>query len=62
MKITSGNKNDMEEKRLVSFERGTKIANENKLKFFETSAKENVNIELAVKTVGNYFNIKITKS
>ena len=42
----------------MSFERGSKIADDYKLKFFETSAKENVNIELAVKTVGTYTLLK----
>jgi len=42
-----GNKCDMEDKRLISEERGRKVAEENGIKFFETSAKENINIEIA---------------
>ena len=41
----------MEEKRLISKERGEKVAEENGIKFYETSAKENVNIEHAFITV-----------
>jgi len=37
----------MEDKRLISEERGRKVAEENGIKFFETSAKENINIEIA---------------
>ncbi|CAG5091559.1 Oidioi.mRNA.OKI2018_I69.PAR.g13132.t1.cds [Oikopleura dioica] len=46
-----GNKCDMEDKRLISEERGKKVAEENGIKFFETSAKENINIELAFNTL-----------
>lgn len=46
-----GNKCDMEDKRLISEERGKKIAEENGIKFFETSAKENINIEIAFNTL-----------
>ena len=41
----------MEDKRLISEERGKKVAEENGIKFFETSAKENINIEIAFNTV-----------
>jgi len=47
----SGNKCDMEDKRLISEERGRKVAEENGIKFFETSAKENINIEIAFNSV-----------
>lgn len=46
-----GNKCDMEDKRLISEERGRKVAEENGIKFFETSAKENINIEIAFNTL-----------
>ena len=46
-----GNKCDMEEKRMISKERGEKVAEENSIKFYETSAKDNVNIETAFITV-----------
>ena len=42
-----GNKCDMEEKRVISKERGESIARENGVRFLETSAKTNVNIERA---------------
>ena len=41
----------MEEKRLISKEHGKKFAEENGMKFYETSAKENFNIEHALITV-----------
>ena len=42
-----GNKCDMDDKRVISKERGETIARENGVKFLETSAKTNVNIERA---------------
>ena len=45
----------MEEKRMISKERGEKVAEENGIKFYETSAKDNVNIEHAFITVTSYF-------
>jgi len=42
-----GNKADMEDKRVVSKERGEAIAREHNIKFLETSAKTNINIETA---------------
>ena len=47
----------MEEKRLISKERGEKVAEENGIKFYETSAKENVNIEHAFITVSTQFDL-----
>ena len=50
----------MEEKRLISKERGEKVAEENGIKFYETSAKENVNIEhafITVKYLTHFFGI-----
>jgi len=46
-KMLLGNKCDMEEKRIISKERGETIAREHGIKFFETSAKSNINIETA---------------
>jgi len=46
-KMILANKCDMEEKRVISKERGESIARENGVRFLETSAKTNVNIERA---------------
>ncbi len=42
-----GNKCDVEDKRAVSKERGEMIAAEHGIRFLETSAKANINIERA---------------
>ncbi|CDW54981.1 Ras protein Rab 10 [Trichuris trichiura] len=42
-----GNKCDMEEKRMVSKERGEQIALEHRIRFLETSAKDKTNIDKA---------------
>ena len=44
-KILVGNKNDLEKDRKVIFEKGKEFANLHGMKFFETSAKENINVE-----------------
>lgn len=46
-KMILGNKCDMEDKRVIAKERGESIAKENGIRFLETSAKTNVNIEKA---------------
>jgi Ras-related protein Rab-3C len=43
--ILVGNKCDCSEERVVSFERGRQLADQLGLEFFETSAKENVNVK-----------------
>lgn len=43
--ILVGNKCDMEDDRVVSFERGKQLADQLGLEFFETSAKENINVK-----------------
>ena len=43
----------MDDKRLISEERGRNVAEENGIKFFETSAKDNINIEQAFITVSS---------
>jgi small GTP-binding protein len=42
--VLIGNKSDLNDKRQVSIEEGKKVADENNMIFFETSAKDNVNI------------------
>ncbi|KAK3729803.1 hypothetical protein QZH41_013333 [Actinostola sp. cb2023] len=46
-KMILGNKCDMDDRRIVSKERGDQIAREHGIRFLETSAKANVNIEQA---------------
>lgn len=43
--VLVGNKNDLEDERIVSFERGKQLADQLGLEFFETSAKENINVK-----------------
>ena len=50
-KILVGNKKDLEDKRKVSFEQGKNFAEVNGMKFFETSAKESINVEEAFLTM-----------
>jgi len=51
-KILIGNKCDVDPAdRRVSLEQGRKLAEEYRIKFFETSAKENVNVDEAFYTV-----------
>ncbi|CAD6196179.1 unnamed protein product [Caenorhabditis auriculariae] len=47
VKMLLGNKCDMTERRVVSRERGEKIAADHNIKFLETSAKMNVHIDTA---------------
>lgn len=42
-----GNKCDMTDRRVVSKERGEKIAIDHQIRFLETSAKANINIDKA---------------
>lgn len=42
-----GNKCDMVDRRMISRERGEQIANEYSIRFLETSAKANINIDKA---------------
>ena len=44
-KMILGNKCDMEERRVIPTERGEAIAREHGIRFLETSAKANINIE-----------------
>lgn len=43
--ILVGNKSDMENERVVTYDRGKQLADQLGLEFFETSAKENVNVK-----------------
>ena len=47
--ILVGNKCDMEDERVISFERGKQLADSLGLEFFETSAKENINVRVSSK-------------
>jgi len=44
--ILVGNKCDMEEERVISTERGRQLAEQLGVRFFETSAKENINVKV----------------
>ncbi|KAM5157961.1 ras-related protein Rab-10-like [Mantella aurantiaca] len=56
--VLLGNKCDKEDEREVSKERGEKLAWEYGIPFFETSAKENINIEKAFLILSNAINEK----
>ncbi|KAI6228661.1 Ras-related protein Rab-3 [Aphelenchoides fujianensis] len=43
--VLVGNKCDMDEERVVSYERGRQLADQLSLEFFEASAKENINVK-----------------
>ena len=51
--ILIGNKIDMEENRVISKEEGQKLADENEIKFFETSNKDGTNIQEAASDLVN---------
>lgn len=40
----------MEDERIISFERGKQLADQLGVEFFETSAKENVNVKVGTPT------------
>ena len=46
-KILVGNKKDMESERKVTFEQGKEFASQYGMKFFETSAKDSINVNQA---------------
>ncbi len=50
-KILIGNKCDMTEQRAVSHEEGEGLAKEYNIHFFETSAKQDINVEKAFITI-----------
>ena len=45
--VLCGNKTDLEESRVISYEEGEKLAEKNNFPFFEISAKENINVNEA---------------
>ena len=47
LKILIGNKCDLEENRVITTKEGTDFANSNGMKFFETSAKNDINVSEA---------------
>ena len=50
-KILIGNKCDMQEQRAVTAEEGQQLAKEYKINFFETSAKQDINVEKCFLTI-----------
>lgn len=53
--ILVGNKCDMEEERVISSERGKQLAEQLGVRFFETSAKENINVKVCMSLVSQKF-------
>ena len=56
-----GNKCDMTDKRVVSRERGESIAREHGIRFLETSAKANINIDRAFLDLAEAILNKVSK-
>ena len=52
LKVLIGNKADLEDKRVISFNQGKDFADAYGLKFIETSAKKNMNVNEAFETLG----------
>ena len=52
LKVLIGNKTDLEDKRVISYNQGKEFADTYGLKFVETSAKKNVNVSEAFETLG----------
>ena len=52
LKILIGNKTDLEEKRVITYNQGKEFADSYGLKYIETSAKKNLNVNEAFETVG----------
>ena len=57
--ILVGNKCDMEDERVISFERGKHLADSLGLEFFETSAKDNINVRVSLKAVNRNNRLEI---
>ena len=52
LKVLIGNKSDLEDKRVITFNQGKDFADAYGLKFIETSAKKNLNVNEAFETLG----------
>ena len=51
VKVLVGNKIDLEENRIISKQEAQKVAQEHGLEYFETSARENINIQELLKYI-----------
>ena len=52
LKVLIGNKSDLEDKRVIPYNQGKEFADTYGLKFIETSAKKNINVNEAFETLG----------
>ena len=52
LKVLIGNKTDLQEKRIISYNQGKEFADTYGLKYVETSAKKNLNVTEAFETLG----------
>ena len=52
LKVLIGNKTDLEEKRAITYNQGKEFADSYGLKYIETSAKKNLNVNEAFETLG----------
>jgi Ras-related protein Rab-1A len=52
LKVLIGNKTDLEEKRVITYNQGKEFADTYGLKYIETSAKKNLNVNEAFETLG----------
>ena len=61
--ILVGNKCDMEDERVISFERGKQLAEQLGVQFFETSAKENINVKVRFQIIISkiYISVNLTQ-
>eukprot|EP00794_Sanderia_malayensis_P007890 gene7890-8743_t len=60
--VLIGNKCDMEDERAVSFEQGNKLAEQLGFQFFESSAKDNINVKAAFDKLVDVVCEKMTQS
>lgn len=60
--ILVGNKSDLEHERVVSTERGRRLADQLGLEFFETSAKDNVNVTIVFERLVDLICDRMSKS